>query len=589
MSRRKKQWKDQLNRWQFRKRLNKEDAAHILHLLEEADEQSIQRTVLFNTSKKTKEDIQAYIRKSDLVSSREDLLQYLDLDDRSPYITWRDNMSREGLENLLQTPSDIPVANWPLPAPTGEIAQKHQVEADAFLQTMNPENQQPRFETDMDYQQSLQDHERSTPSPNSFVEVPLVGDVVSIPSDSSAVEEDSPHAAEAFAGDDSQRQNPSPLPDLPGPYTDSVSEQLLPRDTLPVAMAQRIDPRRLNGLLSNSPLQTHLGPDALAKRIDEMFSKMEAVGRDAVAQSRVAIFLRHCCAATIYGGQGYQHQRQASIGDAVDAFRQILFSNPWDSLTTLNNMYALLGMYGHRIVILDILAAVGHAVDQFVEIHGRSNCALVVQSVLHFMTTIPETGTRPAYEVESLAQMEQLAVSSFADRREFALSAAYIHAWGLLEMKRNAEALQKLNELRPECEEVFDYGQFQTICWLATLARAYAANGRNKMAANTYRDVAGRIARYFSASHPQYWDSVYRQACYDRRVIDDCDDVDRQRQGWLSVAHDMRHTLKWRAEVLGPVNPLTLQNFRALRGVLKKLQKVDDSATFEQVLNIDLS
>ena len=563
-----------------------------MHLLEEAEKQGFQRTVFFNESEKTKEDILAYIRKSDLVTSREDLLQYLDLDERSPYITWRDNMSREGPENLLQTPSNNPVANWPLPASTGEFAQKpqkHQFEADASLRTMTLENPQPRFETDMDYQQSPQNAGRFTPSPNSFVEVPFGEEVVSIPSDSSAVEEDSPHAAEAFTGDDSQRQDPSPLLDLPGPYTDSISELLFPSDKFPVAMAHRIDPRRLNGLLSNSPLQTHLGPEALAQRIDEMFCKIDAVGSDAVAQSRVAMFLRQCCAATIYGGQGYLHERQAAIVDAVDEFRQILFSNPWDSLTTLNNMYALLGMYGHRIVILDILAAVGHAVDQFVEIHGRSNCAVVVQSVLRFMTTIPETGTRPAYEVERLADMERQARSSFADHPEFALSAAYIHAWGLLEMKRNAEALQILSELRPECEEIFDYGQFQTICWLATLARAYAANSRNKMAANTYRDVAGRIARIFRTSHPQYWDSVYRQACYDRRVIDDCDDVDRQHQGWLNVAQTMRHSLKWRAEVLGPVNPQTLQNFRALRGVLKKLQKVDDSATFEQVWNVDLS
>ncbi|ETN45953.1 uncharacterized protein HMPREF1541_00135 [Cyphellophora europaea CBS 101466] len=86
----KKQWKDQLVRWAFRKRLNKEDSARICHLYRQGAQQGRDRTVYFNREPKTLEDIRAYIRKSPLVATEEDLLQYLDVDNRSPYITWLD-------------------------------------------------------------------------------------------------------------------------------------------------------------------------------------------------------------------------------------------------------------------------------------------------------------------------------------------------------------------------------------------------------------------------------------------------------------------------------------------------------------------
>lgn len=568
-----------MSRWQFRKRLNKEDAAHILHLLDDAEQLGVKRKVFFNQFEKTKDDIQAYIRKTNLVKSPEELLQYLDLEERSPYITWVDEDRNEDAFNSSNgVPSPAagtfdPFERWS-PPEAGEF----QSDREMSLEILPP-----------NFEHEHGDQLISSGSSAGFVIVPPVEGVESLPSDSPADEEESPPETEAFMRNDSQGPDSSPLLDLPGPYTNSDRDQLFPNEPFPNTMAQWVDWQGINGLLSNSPLQTHLSPEALAQRIDAMFCKMEAVGRDAVARLQVAIFLRHCCAATIYGGQDYPLQRAASIGDAVNAFRQILFQNPWDSLTTLNNMFALLGMYGHRIIVLDILNATRGAVNQYIEVHRHANFAVVVRSVLHFMTTIPETGQRPSYQVDSLAEMEQQARSCFPNHPEFALSAAYVHAWGLLEMNCNADALHKLHDLRIECEEVFDYGQFQTICWLATLARAYAANGRNKMAANTYRDVAGRIARYFNTSHPQYWDSVYRQACFDRRVIDEFTDMTRQLQGWLNVAQTMQHTLKWRADVLGHFNPQTLQNFKALRGVLIKLERVDDSATLEQIINIDLA
>lgn len=89
---RKKQWKDQLSRWEFRKHWTKKDAAHILHLINEAELAGTPRTVCFNNKNITKGDVYAYMRKSMRSKNETELLQYLDLDERSPYITWHDEV-----------------------------------------------------------------------------------------------------------------------------------------------------------------------------------------------------------------------------------------------------------------------------------------------------------------------------------------------------------------------------------------------------------------------------------------------------------------------------------------------------------------
>jgi hypothetical protein len=365
-----------------------------------------------------------------------------------------------------------------------------------------------------------------------------------------------------------------------------------PPDVLPNAMIHQIDARLMNDLLSNSPVQTDLSPQALNELINGMFCKVESIGRDDDARARVAVFLRHCCAAIIYYGQQeqrYQHDRWLSISRAVNVFSEIMCKHPWDTLTTLNHMRCLLGQYGHKVVVQDILKQIDHAVSTFREQDQQSMFASVIQTVLNFMMVIPAVGNKPNYNIDDLRQMEERAWLCFEGREEFGLSATYMHAWALLEMKRNALALRKLSEFRPACEEVFGYGQCQTISWIATLARAHAYVGQNKMAANTYRDVAGRIAYYFDEWHPQFWDSRYRQACFDMRVINDFEDQHAQRQGWLHVAQTLRNTLLNKAQLLGRPNPETLQNLKACEVVLRKLKKIEGSATFEQVMAIDLS
>lgn len=74
----------------MRKSLNKEYAAHILQLLDEAEQLGLKRRVLFNQNPKTKDDIQGYISRFGFMRSPEDLLQYFNLDKRSLYIMWID-------------------------------------------------------------------------------------------------------------------------------------------------------------------------------------------------------------------------------------------------------------------------------------------------------------------------------------------------------------------------------------------------------------------------------------------------------------------------------------------------------------------
>lgn len=609
---RKKQWKAQLNRWQFRKRLSKEDAAQILYLLQEAGTNGVQRRVLFNHIPKRIEDIDSYIRKSDLVKSREELLEYLVLEDRSPYITCEDGSHDQpfsGSSNdVVPTAAAVDArTTYYNPSHNPEVTQAWHATipatytADAppttpvrtvqnTLAGPSPQQGPAAFSFQIPIQPAGTAMDRqSSNSSMDFEKIPHVEDVESLSSDSSAGED-------PWSSSPADDHQPGPTHSQiaafdmngPGPHADAAVHVRIPQDALPNAMAYQVDPARLNGLLSNSPLQTHLSAETLTARINGMFCSIDAVGSDASSQRRVAMFLRHCCGAIIYRGQEYYNESRSSVAEAVAVFVEILRENPWDALTTLNNMLALLAQYGHRIAIHDILKAVEPAVSNYMEENHRPLFSIVVQQVMRFMIEIPEVGIKPDYDVESLVKMEDQARASFDDHPEFSLSAAYIHAWVLLEMKRGAEALKMLSDQRPECEEVFGYGQFQTICWIATSARAYAAIGQYKMAANTYRDVAGRIGQYFSPSHPQYWDSRYRQAIFDMNVIDDCVDAERKRQGYVNVARSLKATLLWRAEHLGGPNPLTLQNLKACGRVLEKLGKADRYPTFDQVVSIKL-
>jgi hypothetical protein len=497
--------------------------------------------VYLNLKPKTKDDVFSYIRKSSdglEDKSREGLLEFLDTKRTRQHITWRH--------------ADSP--------PEDETGQISSTEVDSS----------PTFRG------------KQEPSSGSY-------------QDAGFVKLDDP-STEVMSVDSSDDTGPEEI-EIQPPEPQELEMQDLyarpdlqpPRDTMPDAVAQSVDPRKMNGLMSNSPLQSNLSLQALSDRVTEMFGTIDAIGKDIHSRARVAMFLRHACAATIYSGQGYQQQRWDSIRQATNIFQDIILNNAWDTITTLNNMFALLSMYGHRILVQDLLKAAYDQTERCACLDGLSEVTSVLRIVINFMMSIPDPGEKPAYDLASLAHMEALASTCFPDHPEFHLSAVYCHAWVLLEMKQQPEALQKLLNHRADCEEVFDYGQFQTICWLATLARAYARNKKYKVAANTYRDVAGRIQKYFSPSHPQYWDSIYRQACFDRYVHERNEDEHAKREGRLQVARTLQSTLRWRMEVLGGYNPLTLQNHRALLSVLKKLGKTDGSLTLANAVDMALS
>ena len=353
-------------------------------------------------------------------------------------------------------------------------------------------------------------------------------------------------------------------------------------------------------VLSCSSVQLSVDPGNIDKRIDQWLcsSHVSTVGDTGQHIARVRRFLSHCCAVAIYShqeNQVFDQRPEASKKQAILEFNDILAIHPWDSLSTLNNMIVLLSLYGHSYVPHDLLLTISYHVSAQIRDSQSSppeSWLLVLASALRCWTQLPYSEQiKPEYDLNDLAKMVGRAEESFpkGQHEHFQITAAYVHAWALLEMKQSTSALAILKNFEDQCISVFGSYKFQTINWIGTLARAQAACGNRVVAHDKYETLmTSRIKEVFTEEHPQYWDGKYRLACYYSQRINDISDVQEKRSRRFEVAKSLQETLLWRNDILGPLNPITLQNYRALRRVLRKLGLAEVNSSFDEVMFRDL-
>jgi hypothetical protein len=491
--------------------------------------------VLFNGQPKTMDDVFAYIRKSAKINSVEELLKCLNVDETPPHIECKD-----------------------LPPSRAE--------------DLHSERRKPRI------------------SEESFTDIAATElDDFNVPySGESGNEADIVGAEDMMSDSDSAFDVPMIYPEFEDDVVQIPSKEVVPEIT---------------ALLSNSPIQINANPARIEAEIDEWLGKSakDPIGDDTASQQRVLEFLRQCCAVAIHTGQSskvFTEYAQRASSRAVAVFGDIFRLHPWDGVSVLNHMVVLLSIYGHEFVPADILRNIRN--DLHNTLRNRSSLdqqapyVSVTLSTLDFMSQLPYSKPiEPSYNLSDLEEMVRSAKESYAPgtHDQFWLSATYLYAWALLEMRKNEQAHDILRDLKPEVQEVFGRSKFQTINWIATLARAESAIGKKTAAMNTYWDLfEARIKPQFSDKHAQFWDGLYRLACYTRKHVDAAPlSEEQKRVRRFDIANRLQATLKWRAEHLGPHNPVTLQNERALRAVLRKLGILGEDLTFMEIVNKDLT
>lgn len=581
---REKQWKDQLAKWRFRKHLNAQDAAYICHLLQEGERLGTPGTVLFNFTPKTMVDVESYIRKAKNVANKDALMRHLDPNDTPPHISWQPADQAHTTQQPQLDQRSSQAEQWQQVLRTNT----YHTPAVAAHVTHVSGSHSSAVDTGLAAQDGVAHNAISVEGNHGLVSS---FEHVLGPSQSPSL---------ATNGDDYEIDEQMLDSDGMDTPSDSGSSLVVPQyfpdveievDSGPPLMSPAKGSMPFSSVISSSPVIINLDVDVVDVKVSQWLGKFEPVAADTQSQFRITLFMQRCCAAAIYSGQAdkYERKRWESIALAGTAFGSLLSQSAWDTLTALVQMFIILGMFGHYYVVQDILEVANDAVN------GRStgtetpSYVTVLSLALRFLRSIPKPGTKPSYNLQDLAQMEQLATQSFQDRPQFQLTATYLYAWALLEMKEYPEALQKLNNMRDDCEEVFGRGALPTINCIGTLARALARNRKHKAAASTYRDVNARIQEYFDPEHPQCWDARYRQAIFDRESFALEPNLELRRIQYLNVATTLQETLEWRCEVLGESNPQVLQNFNALRKLLVGLNLASDETTLQEVRQLCLT
>ena len=369
--------------------------------------------------------------------------------------------------------------------------------------------------------------------------------------------------------------NTSISTDMPSQEFRSLVEPFGP---LPSAAVDAATGNSLNTLMSYTPIERTRTPrsdwlqndDDLSKELTKRLGSKQHLGNIETTELHTN-FLRHCCEACIYQGQGQSIQKERAIAHAVHGFNAIIKRQPDCSLTTLNNMVFLLDQYGH----MDLAQYILFRVDSVGPERLPHN---IISETIRFKRSIPEPGQRPSYDILSLRSVVEKVEKFSTKDSHLVLTAKYNLAWALLEMKEPGEALSMLRDLRIACERVFGRYQFQTIMCVATLARAYLMEDEaNAVSAELLIDevVAPRVEKVFSPSHPFYHESKNRQALFKLKLASLNVEPTKTELYWAEGERLLRDVLIWRGNELGMVNPQTQRTLRVLKYWLKERGRVD--------------
>ncbi|RMZ92746.1 hypothetical protein DV736_g44, partial [Chaetothyriales sp. CBS 134916] len=536
-----KQWKIQLSKWELKRNMNLSDAAQILSLIRDAETRNINRRISFFDSEKTREDIRNYLKKTNRVKSEDELLQHVKHPHVRPsYITFEDlsYSPREGIrqQQALQTPSTVDFSS-------------------EYVVVSPPSDPSPSLQ-DMKTSAGNWDMQLSNfPGHHNFSSPPSFDP----PPQHLETGETADYLIDPWANIGHLDSNG---------FLFSVGDMALLNKLMSVTPVV-CPPKRLCTPGESQPI--------FATEVTQMLGCVQE-SEELDHGIRTQQFLRKCCEACIYFGQGCAGEGEQSIDCANQIYGHILIHEPMESLTVLNNLRVLFDAYGQRMLTDRIFALALKTAET------REGVDNPITQSIQFVSSIPEQGSGgpPPYDISMLKNIHKQFADTVGKLSKLSLTAQFHVAWALAELKRFDEAKDILMHLQLPCETVFGPCHIQTIACVATLARVYHATGQGISAERLLREtVITRVEERFSRSHPYLWEARNRQALFLIKLAKGESDT-RRRQLENKAEGILREILDLRNRGLGPSNPRTAITFRALRRLLLRQNRTNEADTLHQ-------
>ena len=220
-----------------------------------------------------------------------------------------------------------------------------------------------------------------------------------------------------------------------------------PFSPVPSAAEDVATGRTLNTLMSYTPIERIWKPptgwlqndDDLSKELTTRLGSKQRLGNVETTELHTS-FLRHCCEACIYQGQGQPIQKERAIAHAVHGFNAIIKRQPDCSLTTLNNMVFLLDQYGH----MDLAQYILFRVDRVGPERLPHN---IISETINFKASIPVPGQQPLYDIPSLRMVVEKVEGVVTKDSQLVLTAKFNLGMGfLLEMATTIKDAQQRDQ-----------------------------------------------------------------------------------------------------------------------------------------------
>jgi hypothetical protein len=593
-----KQWKDRLSKWGFLRNLTLTAAAVILSLLREADDEGILREVCYNHHTKSLQDIRKYIAKSTIVQTEEALLEHLPpRNDWPQRVTWKDGRTAEPANHSVIQDGFVAQA-----AAFGGAYVLQPSNAEASVSTGDHNFQpvteaNPHFATNTSLYngdfypapfhqfghhphlpmasappyQSLHRSRQVAPR-ETWNNAAVVNQNILEPPFRPELEVNSLDEDESFS---ETEDDPEELPMSPEHEFDNFYEPLVfgqshqTPTTSPLA--------NINPVMSATPL---LFAGSSSTSLQERSTGIETyvtqiLGNASDLHKQPAkLFVNSYLRAMAYTGQGMQGHCEAAIQEAGAAFQDLTASTFVATLPSLNLMSFIFEVYGHKHLKERLLRHLGSST----RLQDDRKRTVIFGSLRYLLDTVNWSSDMIDENKARSDSIYKAAVDICGVQSELAVAARFNQAWLLLEADETKKALAILNDERSRCETACGILALQTICWIATQARAHLKNGEPLTAESLmYEVVLTRAKRAFSEHHAIYWEVMGRIGLFLMKFAMEKYIPDRTQEFWDNGERLLRDTLLWRGQHLGPPNPQTQKIFRLLKRYLEHQEKNMDA------------